>query len=249
MKIKKKAKSYLPLEDLKKINSDYLDELENVKKRLNFVRDKEISEAFQKVILSSYSGEIELRTCEREVDYEIRKAEIEERWRVLKPFRRGWWWRLLLRPLTNRAQDIIEERAQIDADIIHSAAEKQIDEDYKKLNQDDEQKPTKRDLRQKLKAAIEAADNADVRQAFDEPADVPATSESDEKQQVDSTTSENVAPPAEPAPVQAQQSSAPQGKGQLPGQLTLDDVQKLTPAQPARRPRPPRNCRKPPAQG
>ena len=69
MKIKKEAKSYLPLEDLKKINSDYLDELENVKKRLNFVRDKEISEAFQKVILFSFSGAIELRTRAREIDY------------------------------------------------------------------------------------------------------------------------------------------------------------------------------------
>ena len=251
MKIKKKAKNdvkndvrYLPLEDIKKIDDEFLTEMERVKTRLGYIRDKEVTNTFQKVILSAYLAEVEIQTLERNVDYEIKLAEIEERRRALKPFRRGWWWRLLLFfPLTNRAQDIIEERAQIAADIIHSAAEKQLDEDNEKLKQSKQQKPTKREIRAKLKAVIKAADNADVREAFDEPASVPAQLE-------------NPAPTAEPAHVQAQQQSVnvqepptTQVQQQLPGQMTFGDVQQITPVQSARRPRPPRNCRKPPAQG
>lgn len=244
MKIKKKAKNdvkndvrYLPLEDIKKIDDEFLAEMERVKTRLGYIRDKEIINTFQKVILSSYLAEIEIQTLERNVDYEIKLVEIEERRRALKPFRRCWFWRLLLRPITNRAQDIIEERAQIDADIIHSAAEKQLDEDYDKLEQEYNRKPTKREIRAKLKAVIKAANKVDVREAFTEPPTVPATSENVEQR----------TEPKAPAPVQIQQSTP--AAAQLPGQMTIGDVQAVTPAQPTRRPRPPRNCRKPPAQG
>ncbi len=226
MRIKKRNKHserYLPLDDIKKIDDEFLSEMENVKRRLSNVKDLDIIKAFQQVLLSAYNAAIEVKTLEREVDYEIKFAQIKARRQEIKPWRRGWWWRLIFQPLTNRAQDIIEERAELDADLAHTAAEKEIDNDRKQLQpEDDEEKPSKRKLkramRDKLKKVIETADNADVNEVLNEPK-----------------------PPA--SDVQ----EPPQGAGQLPGQIMLDDVQKLTQAQPGtRRPRPPRSCRKPP---
>lgn len=220
MRIKKRNKRgerYLPLEDIKKIDDDFLTEIESVKRRLGSVKDIDIIKAFQEVLLSAYNAAIEVKTLEREVDYDIKFAQIEARKDEIKPWRRCWLWRLLFRPLTNRAQDIIEKRAELDADIAHTALENEIDNDRKKLPpEDEEKKPSKRELkrlmRDKLKKVIETADNADVQEVLDEP-----------------------------KPAQEPQ----QDKGQLPGQMTLDDVQKL-PVQPGtRRPRPPRSCRKP----
>lgn len=225
MRIKKRNKHserYLPLDDIKKIDDEFLSEMENVKRRLSNVKDLDIIKAFQQVLLSAYNAAIEVKTLEREVDYEIKFAQIKARRQEIKPWRRGGWWRLIFQPLTNRAQDIIEERAELDADLAHTAAEKEIDNDRKQLQpEDDEEKPSKRKLkramRDKLKKVIETADNADVNEVLNEPK-----------------------PPA--SDVQ----EPPQGAGQLPGQIMLDDVQKLTQAQPGtRRPRPPRSCRKP----
>lgn len=226
MRIKKRNKRgerYLPLDDIKKIDDEFLSEMENVKRRLSNVKDLDIIKAFQQVLLSAYNAAIGLKMLESEVDYEIRLAQIKARRQEVKPLRRGWWWRLIFQPLTNRAQDIIEERAELDADIRHTALENEIDNDRKQLQpEDDEEKPSKRKLkramRDKLKKVIETADNADVNEVLNEPK-----------------------PPA--SDVQ----EPPQGAGQLPGQIMLDDVQKLTQAQPGtRRPRPPRSCRKPP---
>lgn len=226
MRIKKRNKHserYLPLDDIKKIDDEFLSEMENVKRRLSNVKDLDIIKAFQQVLLSAYNAAIEVKTLEREVDYEIKFAQIKARRQEIKPWRRGWWWRLIFQPLTNRAQDIIEERAELDADIRHTALENEIDNDRKQLQpEEDEEKPSKRKLkramRDKLKKVIETADNADVNEVLNEPK--PPVSDVQEP---------------------------PQGAGQLPGQIMLDDVQKLTQAQPGtRRPRPPRSCRKPP---
>ena len=226
MRIKKRNKHserYLPLDDIKKIDDEFLSEMENVKRRLSNVKDLDIIKAFQQVLLSAYNAAIGLKMLESEVDYEIRLAQIKARRQEIKPWRRGWWWRLIFQPLTNRAQDIIEERAELDADIRHTALENEIDNDRKQLQpEEDEEKPSKRKLkramRDKLKKVIETADNADVNEVLNEPKHLASDVQ-------------------EP----------PQGAGQLPGQIMLDDVQKLTQAQPGtRRPRPPRSCRKPP---
>ena len=226
MRIKKRNKRgerYLPLDDIKKIDDEFLSEMENVKRRLSNVKDLDIIKAFQQVLLSAYNAAIELKMLESEVDYEIRLAQIKARRQEVKPLRRGWWCRLIFQPLTNRAQDIIEERAELDADIRHTALENEIDNDRKQLQpEEDEEKPSKRKLkramRDKLKKVIETADNADVNEVLNEPKHLASDVQ-------------------EP----------PQGAGQLPGQIMLDDVQKLTQAQPGtRRPRPPRSCRKPP---
>ncbi len=234
-KSKPKQPLYALNEDIEKLHERYEQLFKQVKSSLNLSANQIKKEC--ETLSRKYDFDLEELSKIGKIEYDKRQAAIKAKAAEETPFRRCWLWRLLLRPLTNRAQDIIEERAQLDADKIHSAAEKQLDDDYEKLEQEYNRKPTKRDLRQKLEAAIEAADKADVREAFDEPPTVPATSE-------------NVAPLAEPMHVQARQELTPvepEINGQLPGQMTLDDVQ--PPVQPARRPRPPRNCRKPPTQG
>ncbi|MDE7181502.1 MAG: hypothetical protein K2O41_00535 [Clostridia bacterium] len=228
MRIRKSSKRqarYIPLSDVEKINDRYLTEMQNVKQRLGYVKDEAIIRAFHDVLLSSYNAVIELQTLEREVDYEIRLAKIEERRRNQIPWRRCWLWRLLLRPLTNRAQDIIEARAELEADILHTEAENAIEDERKKLPQDSGESLSKRKLkramRDKLKAVIKAADKADVKEAFAEPQNVP-------------TVQENADTPAAPTN-EAKPAQEPQE------QLRLDE---LPPVQ-TRRPRPPKDCRKP----
>ena len=218
-KLKKREMLYIPLEDIEKIDDAFLSEMERVKTRLKNIGDKDIITKFQQVLLNAYCAEIEVQSRAREVDYDIKFAEIEERKRVLKPFRRCWLWRLLFQPLTNRAQDIIEARAGLDADFIHTAAERGIEADCKKLPTTGEKHLSKRKIKKMLKATIRQADTANSIEAFEEPlaSDVPPN-------------------------VQTVQENAAKSTSQLPGQITLDEVQQ----QPqTRRPRPPRSCRKP----
>ncbi len=217
MRIKKRSNRairYLSIEDIKKIDDDFLTEMENVKRRLSNVKDPDIIKAFQQVLLSAYNAAIELKTLESEVDYAIKVSAIDARAAEETPWRRGWWWRLLFKPLTNRAQDIIEKRAELKANIAHTAAEKEIENDCNKLlSENDEQqskRKLKRQMREKLKKVIETADNADVQEAFNEP--------------------------------QSDVQELPQDNKQLQGQLSIDGIQLQTNA---RRPRPPRSCRKP----
>ncbi len=217
MRIKKRSNRairYLSIEDIKKIDDDFLTEMENVKRRLSNVKDPDIIKAFQQVLLSAYNAAIELKTLESEVDYAIKVSAIDARAAEETPWRRGWWWRLLFKPLTNRAQDIIEKRAEFNANIAYTAAEKEIENDCNKLlSENDEQqskRKLKRQMREKLKKVIETADNADVQEAFNEP--------------------------------QSDVQELPQDNKQLQGQLSIDGIQLQTNA---RRPRPPRSCRKP----
>ena len=43
------------------------------------------------------------------------------------PWRRGWWWKLIFQPTTNRAQDIIEEQAALEAEALFAPIEKELD--------------------------------------------------------------------------------------------------------------------------
>ena len=189
MRIKKRSNRairYLSIEDIKKIDDDFLTEMENVKRRLSNVKDPDIIKAFQQVLLSAYNAAIELKTLESEVDYAIKVSAIDARAAEETPWRRGWWWRLIFQPLTNRAQNIIEQRAELNADIVHSAAEKEIENDCNKLlSENDEQqskRKLKRQMREKLKKVIETADNADVQEVFNEPQSVVQELPQDNKQ-------------------------------------------------------------------
>lgn len=165
MRTKKKIKrlaSYIPLSDIEKIDDAFLNEINKVNLRLTGCDDKELIDSFYNVLMSGYKAAIELKTLERAVDYNIKFAEIEARRRKLKPWRRCALWRLLFQPLTNRAQDIIDERAKVDADSVHTEAENAINADRKRLLPDGDKKLSKRELkckmRKKLKAALKKAD-------------------------------------------------------------------------------------------
>ena len=212
MRIKKRSNlaiRYLSIEDIKKIDDDFLTEMENVKRRLSNVKDPDIIKAFQQVLLSAYNAAIELKTLESEVDYAIKVSAIDARAAEETPWRRGWWWRLLFKPLTNRAQDIIEKRAELKANIAHTAAEKEIENDYNKLSSENDEQQSKRKLkrqmREKLKKVIETADNADVQEAFNEP--------------------------------QSDVQELPQDNKQLQGQLSIDGIQLQTNVRRPRPPR------------
>lgn len=234
MRIKKLNKNnarYIPLEEIKVINDEFLNEIENVKKRLGYIKDEALISAFYNVLVGAYSAAIEMKTLESKIDYDIRLAEIEARTAELEPWRGGWWRRLFFLPLTNRAQDIIEERAALDADIIHAEAEKKIDEDEKKYFPETEKKLTRREhkrlMREQLKATVAEADNTNTNEVFEEPPVVPFLNAQ--------TSPENAEKPAK----------------QLQGQMTLDELQTQTleqtspqPNKTARRPRPPKSCRK-----
>lgn len=230
-KTKPKQPLYALNEDIEKLHERYEQLFKQVKSSLNLSANQIEKEC--ETLSRKYDFDLEELSKIGKIEYDKRQAAIKAKAAEETPWRRGWWWRLLLFfPLTNRAQDIIEERAALEADIGFTAEEKQLESESKKLPQDNEQKPSvhklKRIMRKELKKIIERADNVDVQEAFTEPSTALATSE-------------NVEPKAL-APVQIQQ-SAP--AAQLPGQMRIGDVQALTPAQPARRPRPPRSCRKP----
>lgn len=239
MRIKKLSKRrgrYLPLAEIEKIDSEFLNEMERVKTRLGYIRDEAIIKVFYEVLLSAYTAAIELRTCECEVDYEIKLAQIKAREKEETPWRRCWLWRLLFKPLTNRAQDIIDTRAELNADVVHTAAEKEIEAERNKQSETiktPSKRKLRRELRKELQKIIEKADSADLNEAFTEP----------QPQVIQEPENTEPAPSAPEKPAPTQEPTKTQDK-QLPGQMTLDDVQ--PPAQPTRRPRPPRNCRKPP---
>lgn len=181
MRIKKRMKRaarYIPLEDIKKIDDDYINEINKVRRSLAGCTDKELVNSFYKTLINGYNAAIELKTLERATDYDIIYAEIEARSDNIRPVRRSWGWRLLFRRLTNRAQDIIEERAELDADVIHTAAEKQLDEGWKQLDSDNlSKRELKKLAHKKIKEAIRQADETPTNEAFDEPSDVPTIPE------------------------------------------------------------------------
>lgn len=209
---KHKQPLYALSEDIEKLHKRYEELFKQVKNSLNLSADQIEKECA--TLSRKYDFELEELSQMRKVDYDKRQAEINARAAEETPWRRGWWWRLIFQPLTNRAQNIIEKRAELKANIAHTAAEKEIENDCNKLlSENDEQqskRKLKRQMREKLKKVIETADNADVQEAFNEP--------------------------------QSDVQELPQDNKQLQGQLSIDGIQSQTNA---RRPRPPRSCRKP----
>ena len=174
-KIKKKSKEtarYIPLTDIKTINDDFLTEINNVRVKLSGCDDANLINAFNEVLVNGYKAAIELMAIEHKADYDIKFSKIEARASEITPWRRSWLWRLLGRPVTNRAQDIIEDRAELDADKVHTAAEKAIEDERKKLDVDYKRlskRELKRHLKKQLKAAIRKADETPTNEAFEEP--------------------------------------------------------------------------------
>lgn len=128
---KQKQPLYALSEDIEKLHKRYEELFKQVKNSLNLSSDQIEKECA--TLSRKYDFELEELSKMRKVDYDKRQAEIDARAAEETPWRRGWWWRLIFQPLTNRAQDIIEARAELKANIAHTAAEKEIESDRKKL--------------------------------------------------------------------------------------------------------------------
>ena len=237
MSIKKEKKSdlrYIPLDELHALNDIFLIELEGVKQRLNVIRDFDVIKEFQAVILEAYKAAIDIKARECEVDYAIKCAEIKARAEELKPIRRKRW---VFRPFTNRAQDIIEERAELEAERIHGAAEKLLDVERELLFPGKEKKRLKRKERNREEAQEQLEENR--KQAEKKLEEI--LRKADEEDEPAKVYEE---PPAVPPA----QESVTEIKKPLPGQMTFADVQEQARPVPfatsSRRPRPPRSCRK-----
>lgn len=128
---KNKQPLYLFNEDIEKLNERYEQLFKKVKESTN-LSEKQIEKECD-ILSQKYDFEIAELSTLRKIDYDIKQAEIKAREDELRPVRRGWWWRLIGRWVTNRAQDIIEERAELDAEEKHTAEEKQLDADWERL--------------------------------------------------------------------------------------------------------------------
>ena len=147
-------------EDIEKLHKRYEELFKQVKNSLNLSADQIEKECA--TLSRKYDFELEELSQMRKVDYDKRQAEINARAAEETPWRRGWWWRLIFQPLTNRAQNIIEKRAELNADITHSAKEKEIENDRKKLQ--DNAKPDKAPPKAKKYARVNKDIKPDITQ-------------------------------------------------------------------------------------
>lgn len=130
-KNQEQIKLYLLRSDIKELNAEYSQLYKDVKNDPNYSTEQ-IQRSCE-ILLQKYNFDIEELSAFRETEYLKRKAETEAKNAEQIPWRRGWWWRLIFQPLTNRAQDIIEEQAKLDAEALFAPIEKKLDERAEKL--------------------------------------------------------------------------------------------------------------------
>ena len=165
---RKQPKLYLFREDIKKLNDEYSILYQNIRNDQN-LSTEQIARACE-VLLEKYNFEIEELSDFREAEYWKKQAEIEAKNAEQIPWRRGWWWKLIFQPTTNRAQDIIDEQAALEAEAIFAPIEKALDKRAetlyagtgKKLSRRKRQRLMKKylKLRDKLIGDESKADNA-----------------------------------------------------------------------------------------
>ncbi len=122
----KKADLYALNSDIEKLHERYEQLYKQVKTSLNLSEQQIENEC--ETLSRKYYFELEELSKIRKLEYEKEQAEIEAREDEQTPWRRGWWWRLIFQPLTNRAQDIIERRAELEAEQEFAPIEKELDE-------------------------------------------------------------------------------------------------------------------------
>lgn len=158
---------YLLNTDIEKLNERYNVLYKQVKDNPNLSKEQINREC--EVLLEKYNFEIEELNALREVEYKTQQAKIKARNQEETPFRRCWIWRLLLMPLTNRPQDIIEEEAARNAEERFAPMESELvtriaklyNLDIKKLSQRKRKKVLEKYLKNKrlLKVALQAIDD------------------------------------------------------------------------------------------
>lgn len=122
---------YLSDTDIEKLNERYAVLFKQVSTNLD-LPDEQIYNACA-VLIRKYNFEVKELSKKREKEYLTEQAKIDADDAEQIPWRRGWWWKLLFQPTTNRAQDIIERRAELEAAAKFAPMEKELDERADKL--------------------------------------------------------------------------------------------------------------------
>ncbi len=189
----RKQPLYLSNEDIEKLNDRYEYLYTKVKNAIN-LSNEQISRECE-ILLDKYNFELEELSALAEADYMKRKAQIKAKNDEQIPWRRCWLWRLLFQPLTNRAQDIVEEEAALNAEELFTGSEEELKaravsiygENVKKLSKRKRKRALKKYLKYKrilegkkdsalerLIAALDKTDDATQRTtAFEEPQSQP----------------------------------------------------------------------------
>lgn len=146
---RKKSKLYLTADEIDQLNDRYSAMFKKVGNDIDLSETQRTNE--QAYLSEKYDLEIETLSRLREPEYLEQQAKIEAKYAEETPFRRCWLWALLFQPLTNRAQDIIEERAALDAEERFAPLEKELEERAKNLFGDNVYEFSKRKRRRLLK--------------------------------------------------------------------------------------------------
>lgn len=128
---RRKSKLYLTTDDIRELNDRYAALFKKVRTDVDLSPaqiEKECAYLSEK-----YDFEIQQLSDSRETEYLEQQAKIKAKYDEQAPWRRCWLWALLFQPLTNRAQDIIEERAALDAKERFAPLEQELEERAKKL--------------------------------------------------------------------------------------------------------------------
>ena len=128
---RKQIDIYLSDDDIEKLHHRYEELFKQVKDSESLTPaqiDKECD-----VLSRKYDFEVEKLSRKRKKEYLEEQAKIDADDAEQIPWRRGWWWKLIFQPLTNRAQDIIELQAALDAEEKFAPLEKDLDAKAEKL--------------------------------------------------------------------------------------------------------------------
>lgn len=149
---RKKNDYYLLTTDIEELHQRYS---KLYKQIASDFENKDITEQQLKrsceVLLGAYNIEVEQLNDLRYAEYKRRQARAEAKNDEQIPWRKCWIRRLLFLPVTNRAQDIIEEEAELEADKLFTSEEKKLDEFASKLYGENGKKLSKRRRKKALK--------------------------------------------------------------------------------------------------
>lgn len=110
------------------------------------------------ILIRKYNFEVNELSKKRKKEYLTEQAKIDADDAEQIPWRRGWWWKLLFQPTTNRAQDIIEEKAELEAAAIFAPMEQELDERADELYAGTGKKLSKRKRQRLMKKYLELRD-------------------------------------------------------------------------------------------
>lgn len=211
---------YLTNEDIEKLNDRYEELYKKVKNNSNISEEQQKLE--QHVLLEKYAFEVAQLSKKRECEYREEKAKIEAKGSYIIPERKTrflWLRRLFRRPTQNRAQDIIDIEADLNA------------EDYFR------QREAENKQHAKMLDALEQAGTPEQLGAPDTPADVleqPGTAEQpgeEPKKRRRRRTSERataelneIRQEVDDAQALTSTSSDTPPPAQLPGQINIEDI-------------------------